>query len=245
MTKNIPKKAQLQAIISKLSKEQKTCANYVLKLFTYFNSVFVTQARIARDIGLSRKTVCKYMKLFHEIGLFIKKRRFHPQFKLSNVYKLAQDFKSNLLDYLKFYFPALFGWSGTPLYAAQSNRVTLRRTMPTINSDFEGACAENSSSSQDFFKNPLPLSIQLVGTEYSSTNYANNFSSFHTFEGSQAQTTHLEWAPSSMEEEQAYNKFIREAEDMDSLADYVEPTTLDEIKSLLTIAELLEWVEQL
>ena len=119
-----PKKAVWQADISKLTEKQRLCLDYMVKLFTFFNCVFVSQQAIADYIGVSRKTINEYIKLFCEMGLIQKFRRFCKSFKKSNVYKFSSIF-TRFKDALSFYLPSLKGLKKTPLYADQTQKVTL------------------------------------------------------------------------------------------------------------------------
>ena len=138
-------------------------------------------------------------------------------------------------------FPALKHWTENALQGVYSSNVI--HSLKDINNNIpvEGACIEDSSSSQDFCKNPLPFSLEVMGGEYNDENYADSYPDSSRFRFKTSTPSYLERAPSSMEEGENFKKF---EEQLDSVPDYVESPTLDEIKNLITIPELIEWLRE-
>lgn len=236
MVKNISEKQFTQAVFTKLNPNQQKCLNIIVKQFTLFDNVFISQKAIAAEIGLSRERVCKYIKYFCELGLIEKFRRFGKNFKKSNLYTFNNFFKE-IKERLVQVLPCLKGWLGTPIYGSFKEKVTISIKGDNNSAPQDGTLSNFSSSSQDLSLNLLPQSIQMVGAEYSTKRRAYNYPK----NDSKPKPTYLEWAPSSMEEGENFKKFIEEA---DTVPDYVESPTLDEIKNLITIPELQQWIEE-
>ena len=238
MTNYSIEKGHWQAVISVEQEGPKKILNYILKRRCSNKTVFDSQERMARHFGVCTRTIRRWLKPWTDLLILkIRQRNLTTALYEVNPYLLKFSEKYKQI------FPALRHFAENALAGIFKQNVLHNYNDINNSAPVEGTLSNSSSSFQDLSLNLLPQSIQLVGAEYSSSNYAHNYPDSSPFWFKTNVSTCLEWAPSSMEEEVAYNKFIREAEDIDSLADYVEPTTLDEIKSKLTIPDLIEFVD--
>lgn len=177
MTNYITEKDFRQAVLTKLSANQQKCLDYIVKQFTFFEHVYISQQAIAAAIGLSRKTVNQYIKHFCELNFLSKYRRFDKQFKKSNVYTLNSFFKE-IKERLVQVLPSLKGWLGTPIYSALKEKVTISIKGVLNALTKESNISYNSSvlvSSINFKKAAGTLDIAMTHEEYM---FLNNIAYF-------------------------------------------------------------------
>lgn len=240
MTNYITEKDHWQAVISIKQEGPLELFNYMLQLRCNFKVLFPSYRRLAEHFGVCVRTIGRWMTELKKLYLITDKKRWLK----TSLYQI----NSIVLKFSEKYkqiFPALKHWTASALQSVYNSNVLHNYNDINNSVPFEGAVSQDSSSSQDFCKNPLPFSLEVMGGEYFKDDYAHYSSNSLPFRFKTPVPSYLEWAPSSMEENRAYKKFISEAEVIDLLADFVEPTTLDEIKSILTIPELIDWVQKL
>ena len=234
MTNYITEKGHWQAVISVEQEGPKKILNYILKRRCSNKTVFDSQERMARHFGVCTRTIRRWLKPWTDLLILkIRQRNLTTALYEVNPYLLKFSEKYKQI------FPALRHFAENALAGIFKQNVLHNYNDINNSAPVEGAYAQNSSSSQDLSLNLLPQSIQLVGAEYSSSNYAHNYPDSSPFWFKTNVSTCLEWAPSSMEEWENFKKFDEET---DTVPDFVESPTLNEIKTLLTIPDLIDWV---
>ena len=76
MNQYISEKGLWQAVISTLGSKALELYNYLLKLKSYHNVIFPSYDRLAREIGVSVRSIARYMKILKDLMLLTARKRF-------------------------------------------------------------------------------------------------------------------------------------------------------------------------